>query len=1108
MRTEYLVILVCFLAAANLSGQSFFPVKIDKKWGLMDSDGKIVLDPVYDAIGEFKSYGYAVMQRKGGVGLLGRNGRELLPPSYEDLKVLTPGMIAVLSSGRWQVIDLYGNVLIEPGYDQLRVLEDGHLAFQRNRKWGLVNSKGQTILPPLYDAIEPEENGFFHVWQNDQIGLVDYEGLILLEPQYDEIRIHSSCLFFVKKNNLWGLSNGYANRMVTPAFTQYNLISEQFIRFFNDGKSYLYSIDIHRMCAQGQYDNFYIFADDLVLCKRNRLLGLLNQDGELILKPRYREIQRFGPTTFRVNLEGRWGLVGYGDSLVLDFQYEYIAPLKDGLSIVKQAGKTGLVNPEGDLVISALYERMQVEQRLVKAYIGDELTLYHLDEQGRRMDAQNFSHHFSIRVGKRENLLNERRNWENLDQYVLDSFEWFYSSEADKWGLRRLSDGQIQIEPLFDRVQVYKQWGFTLVGMDISTTIDFERTTYRFASRYGLVNNEVGLLVSEVGIWDVRLSDFEQGYPAARCILSSGRHGLIARNGKMLCKDYAYIGDFREGLARVSVRGRLSGSMNPDGQGLGKLQEYLSDHLVSNYMLDFTAYDVEFQKEAQLVCEDCLWGYMDTLGNIRFEPQFSFANDIVNEVGIVASEEKWGLVGINGQMLIPCQYDWLEFLDHTDNKMLRVYKKEEKYGLIDTLGQLKVQLTYDEIGSFSEGRLAVKRNGLWGFVDRNGLEVIPCRFRAVSNFSEGLAAAKLGRQWGFIDKQGNVEIDFQFIRTGNFSNGLAWFFDSARYGYINRQGQVAIAPGYEKACDFEQGMARIMLDNKYGLIDVQGQLVMKPKYILIEAFNSDGQAKVCYGSDRIRYGIINQLGELVTQTSGYSDIGPFSEGLASVKTKDGYGFIDRQGRLIIPAIYSKVSVFKEGLAAVQREGLCGYIDAQGNERVGLNYTRCLDFEDGTAVVYHGYRRAGLINPQGQFLIEPSIDRMFNFTEGRGLVRDQNYRFYYITEQAGQYNNYYDDAGLFKHGVAVVQSNGRWGIINQRGMEIIPPKYDKIEQFEDGYAKVRIQGFNGLTNLRGELIIQPDYEYISYAGDGLFRVEKGDKVGYFDMEGNWVWGLQE
>ena len=56
------------------------------------------------------------------------------------------------------------------------------------------------------------------------------------------------------------------------------------------------------------------------------------------------------------------------------------------------------------------------------------------------------------------------------------------------------------------------------------------------------------------------------------------------------------------------------------------------------------------------------------------------------------------------------------------------------------------------------------------------------------------------------------------------------------------------------------------------------------------------------------------------------------------------------------------------------------------------------------------------------------------------------------------------------------------------------------------AKVKIEGYNGLSNLDGELIVQPNYECISYAGEGLFRVEQGDKVGYFDSTGNWVWEL--
>ena len=143
----------------------------------------------------------------------------------------------------------------------------------------------------------------------------------------------------------------------------------------------------------------------------------------------------------------------------------------------------------------------------------------------------------------------------------------------------------------------------------------------------------------------------------------------------------------------------------------------------------------------------------------------------------------------------------------------------------------------------------------------------------------------------------------------------------------------------------------------------------------------------------------------------------------------------------------------------------------------------MDFKDGKAIVFKGNQRAGLIDKEGNFFIEPGINRLLEFSEGRGLVRDKQYKCYYITEQARFYDGYYDKAGQFKHGVAVVQVDGRWAIINQQGIEIIPPKYDKIEQFENGFAKVRIKGFNGLTNTQGEMIVQPDYEYISLCWRG-------------------------
>ncbi|MEJ1933162.1 WG repeat-containing protein, partial [Nostoc sp. NIES-2111] len=56
----------------------------------------------------------------------------------------------------------------------------------------------------------------------------------------------------------------------------------------------------------------------------------------------------------------------------------------------------------------------------------------------------------------------------------------------------------------------------------------------------------------------------------------------------------------------------------------------------------------------------------------------------------------------------------------------------------------------------------------------------------------------------------------------------------------------------------------------------------------------------------------------------------FSEGLASVKTESGkWGFINRQGNIVIKPQFDEVSNFSFGLARVRIGKKYGYIDKYG-----------------------------------------------------------------------------------------------------------------------------------------------------------------------------------
>jgi hypothetical protein len=1108
-KSAFLLTMVLVFGHQLLKAQPYFPVKMDKKWGLIDASGEIVLTPVYDAIGEFERFGYAVMQREGKVGMLNNQGEEIIPPKYEDLKVLDSTMVAVIDQGQWMVVNLREEVLLEKGYEQVKVWNSYFLAYMRDGRWGLSNKFGHELAPPKYDEIQFEEGNIFITNQDNKLGLLSGTGREILSNKAEEIRFYNDSLYFYRIHRQWGAVDFYGINLIQPEYLSFSRISDQYIKLSNRSGNFVYSLACSRLFQNGQYDDFYSFSPRYVIAKKNRQLGLMDWCGNLVLPVAYDEIQAYGDKRFRVNLEGKWGVVAEGGALLIPFEYDYIAPLRNKICVVKKEGQFGLVNTAGQLVIPAEYKRIEHQGSQVKAYKpnsegpGEQLSIFKFDQEGELIGESNFDTHFEIRIAGKSS--NHSPGSTRQNDYLLDKFEWFYAPSEDRWGLRKLEDGSVQIPATFSSVRIERELGLTLVGIPKSLQYQFDRTTFRYDVLYGLVSNDLGKLVTELDFWDIRFDDFFQGSPLARVTFSNGRQGLINKIGRIVRSDLAYVGDFVNGVARFSFTGKLSGAIEP-AYPLGNLRSYLNLLTSPSIMVDYTQHDQEFQRKAKLVCEDCEWGYIDTSGQVVVNTQYTFAKDFVNNVGIVSCEGKWGMVNREAKVLIPCSYDGVHFLENTDNKMIRVYIKEPKYGLVDTLGQLAVSAVYDEIGSFKEGRLAVRRNGMWGFVDRNGLEVIPCRFREVQNFSQGMAAARLGSGWGFIDKQGNVEIDFVYKRVGNFRNGLAWVHTDKGSGYINPEGDFIISPRFDRAYDFHWGVARVVQNGDYGLITPDGQMIVNTRYAEISPFNQHGLAVARYGNNNVRYGLINASGELITKQS-FREILEFSEGMAAVRLKEGYGYIDTTGRLAIPALYSKASVFSEGLAAVQLDGNCGYIDHSGAIAIPFDYSKCLEFKDGRAVVYRGLRKAGLINQQGEQLIAPSLDRLLNFQEGRGLVRDEQYRFYYITEQASIYDGFYQKASEFKHGVAVVQVNGKWGVINQKGIEIIPPKYDKIESFENGYAKVRIHGFNGLASLDGNLLIKPDYEYISYAGKGLFRVEKGDKLGYFDTEGNWVWAMR-
>ncbi len=146
-----------------------------------------------------------------------------------------------------------------------------------------------------------------------------------------------------------------------------------------------------------------------------------------------------------------------------------------------------------------------------------------------------------------------------------------------------------------------------------------------------------------------------------------------------------------------------------------------------------------------------------------------------------------------------------------------------------------------------------------------------------------------------------------------------------------------------------------------------------------------------------------------------------------------WGYVNREGKLVIPAKFDSASQFSEGMACVREGNLHGYIDGSGMYKIHPQFSHARNFSEGLAAVVFSVKW-GFINRLDQFVVTPL----------------------------------YEDAGEFAEGVAPVKWRSRWGYIDRTGGFTISPRFDDAQKFVQGEARVRIGEKWGRVTAAGEV----------------------------------------
>ena len=425
-----------------------------------------------------------------------------------------------------------------------------------------------------------------------------------------------------------------------------------------------------------------------------------------------------------------------------------------------------------------------------------------------------------------------------------------------------------------------------------------------------------------------------------------------------------------------------------------------------------------------------------------------------NGYGIFKKEDKYGLVDKTGKTVIPYEYNSISFFP-TANYIAIVSKKEgtkSNYGVVSIHNKTIVPLTYDMI-SVSGSYIIVKKDGLYGVKDITGKDLLPIEYKVLYVYPEDkVAKVKKDDDYGFIDLNGN------------------WLFkkSSAVYDLYS--------------CN--QGLILCKVNNKFGYLNLKGEEVIATQYDRAGDFDETGMAKVGYYNGNTNY---------ITR----------------------YGYINKQGKVIIPIEYKNLSYFKNGYAFAQdpTTNRYGYLDTKGNwllKPIYIFTSSLFDNYGGTWVKmtdnkYHYIDKKG----KDYGTLDESGSSPQSFTDEYAVYSDET-RPYTLIDSKGKTVKIIDDCKniySFSGGLAGYQSkeNDLYGFVDMKGNKIGKAEYTGFNGFQNGFSRVikKINGASksGYIDTKGKIIIPFIYDVATSFEDGWAVVSKDSQFYFVDPSGN-------
>ena len=181
----------------------------------MGTDGKIILEPTYDAIKKFRN-DHAIVRSGEQWGMIDKTGKLIIPVEYDEIgNTFNASGVFGIKGESYGIIHNGTFKSIEGADKVWNFKGDSGLTYARKgKKVGFVNSKGEWVIEPKYDKVKSFSNGLAPVAIGKKWGYINPKGETVIDLQYRDAEVFSNDGLAPVKEKQWGFINKTGNLII------------------------------------------------------------------------------------------------------------------------------------------------------------------------------------------------------------------------------------------------------------------------------------------------------------------------------------------------------------------------------------------------------------------------------------------------------------------------------------------------------------------------------------------------------------------------------------------------------------------------------------------------------------------------------------------------------------------------------------------------------------------------------------------------------------------------------------------------------------------------------------------------------------------------------